>query len=95
MNPEPFSLRQLFIMARSRMAFAWDHTAALLALSINQHRKKGTQTVKASDLNPFRCKQRQKPIIKLNSKDSMKLLKSVFIDHKVPDLGKLKGGKVE
>lgn len=77
------------------MAEAWDHTAALLSLSINQHRKKGSQTVKASDLNPFRCRQREKSKIKLNSKDSMKLLKSVFIDHKVPDLGKLMEGKVE
>lgn len=82
-------------MARSKMAEAWDHTAAIVATLINLNRKKSSQAVKAIDLNPFRCKQREKPKIKLNSKDSMKLLKSVFIDHKVPDLGKLMDGKVE
>ena len=95
MNPDPYSLRQLFYMVKGRCTEAWDHTAALLALSINQNRKKSSQAVKAEDLNPYRCRQKEKPKIKLNTKDSMKLLKSVFIDHKVPDLGKLMDGKIE
>jgi len=95
MNPEPYSLRQLFYMVNAKCREAWDHTAALLALSINQNRKKSSHAVSASDLNPYRCKKREKPKIRLNAKDSMKLLKAVFIDHKVPDFGNLMQGKIE
>lgn len=82
-------------MVRARCAERWDHTAALLATAINQNRSKSSHAVSALDLNPYRRAESRKPRIKLNSKDSMRLLKQVFIDHRAPDIGKLMEGKVE
>ena len=44
-------------------------------------------------MNPYRViKGGKTPKIRLNTEDSMKLLKRVFIDHRVPDMTALQKG---
>ena len=81
-------------MAKARLAADWDRTSSVLALYINSHRKQGAKTVSPESLNPYRTRARNTPKIRLNSKDSMKLLKRVFIDHRPPDMAALAQGKV-
>ncbi len=82
-------------MAKERCAESWDHTAALLALTINMNRKKGAKAVAAVDFNPYRHQKKSQPKLKLNKADSMALLKRVFIDHKPVDLNALQQGKIQ
>jgi len=81
-------------MTRSRQSDQWDHTAAIMALYINSNRGKHSRTVSPAELNPYRGKKTTQPKIKLNSKDSMKLLKRVFIDHAPPTLEEIQSGKI-
>lgn len=88
-DPRPFSLRQLDRMAQSRQMTNWDHTAAVCATILNVNRDpKKSQPADPAKLNPFRqnAVTPKKPIVKLSPEDSMKVLKQVFIDHKMPDI---------
>ena len=89
-------MRQLAIMAKAKLAADWDRTASVLACYINSNRKKGSKVIEPEALNPYRKQTRSvQPKIRLNSKDSMKLLKRVFIDHKPPNMEALAKGKIE
>ena len=74
---------------------AWDHTSAICATIINMHRdpRKGC-AADPRKMNPYRTAAKETPKIKLNSKDSMKLLKRVFIDHAPPSLAEIEAGKI-
>lgn len=82
-------------MCDSKEMVHWDHTAAICATIINMHRdpKKGT-AADPLNMNPYRSKSAVKPVIKLNSQDSMKLLKRVFIDHAPPSLNEIQSGEI-
>ena len=83
-------------MCDGKQMIQWDHTAAICATIINMHRdpRKGSPA-NSQKLNPYRNhKGGEKPMIKLNSKDSMKLLKRVFIDHAPPTLDEIQHGKI-
>lgn len=69
------------------MKYRWDHTAAICATIMNVNRDpKKSKLVEFSSLNPFRNKKkRQKPKITLGVKDSMNLLKKVFVEKRMPD----------
>ena len=73
---------------------AWDHTASICATIINMHRDpKKSQPADPAKMNPYRVSKGGKtPKIRLNTEDSMKLLKRVFIDHRVPDMTALQKG---
>ena len=82
-------------MHNSHEMIAWDHTAAICAAIINMHRDpKKSKSVDIRKLNPYRSGSTEKPKIRLNSKDSMKLLKRVFIDHQPPSLTEIAAGKI-
>lgn len=79
-------------MAKARQMTDWDHTAAICATILNVNRDpKKSQPVDPAKLNPFRrtVAETKKPVIKLSSEDSMKVLKQVFIERKIPDLNEL------
>ena len=63
MNPDPFKLRELLLMAESRGRLEWGRTSCLMALVANLMRDpKKSKGVKPSDFNPYF--QKRKPIIK-------------------------------
>jgi hypothetical protein len=65
-------------MLDGRGNFEWSQTSNLLALLINMNRKKGTPLMDPRKLNPFAPKKKTDDRIKLNTKDSMDLLRTVF-----------------
>lgn len=74
---------------------AWDHTAAICATVINMHRDpKKSRAVDIQKLNPYRTQKAAMPKIRLNSADSMKMLKRVFIDHQFPTASEIASGKL-
>lgn len=74
-------------MFENNMKYRWDQTAAICATIMNVNRDpKKCKLVEFSSLNPFRNKKkRRKPKITLGVKDSMSLLKKVFIEKQMPD----------
>jgi len=74
-------------MTNERLTVQWDHTAAVCATIINMHRAKHSKPADMIKLNPFRAAAaREKPLVRLNKKQSMEALKAVFIDHKNIDV---------
>ena len=91
-------MRQLLNMCNAKNMIAWDHTAALCATVINMHRDpKRSKPAEAAKLNPYRKGgvKKDRPKIRLNKADSMKLLKRVFIDHQGVNPEKIMQGKIE
>ena len=79
-------------MAKARQMTDWDHTAAICATILNVNRDpKKSQPIDPAKLNPFRraVPETKKPVIKLSSEESMKVLKQVFIERKMPDINAL------
>ena len=82
-------------MHNSHEMIAWDHTAAIVAAIINMHRDpKRSKAVDIRKMNPYRSGATSRPQIRLNAKDSMKLLKRVFIDHRPPTMTEIVAGKI-
>ena len=64
MNPDPFKLRELLLMAEGRGKFDWGRTSCLRALIATIMRDpKKSKGVKPSDFNPY--SQKNKPVIKV------------------------------
>jgi hypothetical protein len=64
-------------MFKGRGAFEWSMTSSILALTVNMNRKPGTAAVDPSRFNPFA--EKEKEVVKLDSKQTMSILKSVFV----------------
>ena len=63
MNPDPFKLRELLVMAEGRGRLEWRQTSHLMALIANIMRDpKKSKGAKPADFNPYL--QKQKPTVK-------------------------------
>lgn len=85
-------------MCHAHNMIAWDHTAAICATVVNMHRDpKRSKPAQAAKMNPYRLEESriEKAKIRLNSQDSMKLLKRVFVDHQGVSVQALERGKIE
>jgi hypothetical protein len=77
-DPGPFTLRQLVVMAEAKSRQAWNHTSAILAMLANVHRDaKKTRALRPADFHPHR--RHDKPTI---TKVGINVLKQVFVDRK-------------
>jgi hypothetical protein len=75
-DPGPFTLRQLIVMAEAKSRQAWNHTSAILAMLANVHRDaKKTRAYRPADFHPHR--RMEKPTI---TKVGISVLKQVFVD---------------
>ena len=75
-DPGPFTLRQLVVMAEAKSRQAWNHTSAILAMLANVHRDaKKTRAYRPADFHPHR--RTEKPTI---TKVGINVLKQVFVD---------------
>lgn len=73
------TLRELLAMAEARQRDAWAHTASILSLIANAHRDpRKTRSFKPADFDPFSARNKTVPTVGV--------LKTVFIDKRVPDL---------
>jgi hypothetical protein len=52
-DPGPYTLRELDLMARGRGRMLWGIASHVLALVANVHRKPGSSPIEAASLNPF------------------------------------------
>jgi len=52
-NPDPFTLRELLIMAEAKQRAAWNHTAQLAAIWANIHRGPKTPAFDLYDFHPY------------------------------------------
>lgn len=59
-DPSQLTLRELCYMANARLEHDWWHTANLMALSINQNRKKGSKAVTPKELHPMEVEKRKR-----------------------------------
>ena len=74
------TLRELLAMAESRQRESWARTASVLALVANTQRDpKKTRPFKPSDFDPFAKSGKSTP------KVGVDVLKSVFIEGRMPD----------
>lgn len=63
MNPDPFTLRELVVMAEGRGKMEWGQTSCLMALIANIMRDpKKSKSVKPSEFNPYL--QKNLPVMK-------------------------------
>ena len=80
-DPGPFTLRQLVVMAEAKSRQAWNHTSAILAMLANVHRDaKKTRAYRPADFHPHR--RHEKPTI---TKVAINVLKQVFVDRQPGD----------
>jgi hypothetical protein len=74
------TLRELLAMAESREREAWGRTASIMMLIANANRDpKKTRPFKPSDFDPFAKSGKSAP------KVGVEVLKSVFIERRMPD----------
>lgn len=82
-------------MNNAHQVTAWDHTAAICATVINMHRDpRRSRAVDVVKLNPFRTQVAAVPKIQLDKNASMKVLKQVFVDHRMPTMVEMASGKL-
>ena len=75
------TLRELLAMAEARQRDAWAHTASILSLIANAHRDpRKTRSFKPADFDPFSARNKTVPTVGVG------VLKTVFIDKRVPDV---------
>lgn len=80
-DPGPFTLRQLVVMAEAKSRQAWNHTSAVLAMLANVHRDaKKTRAYRPADFHPHR--RNENPTI---TKVAINVLKQVFVDRQPGD----------
>lgn len=80
-DPGPFTLRQLVVMAEAKSRQAWNHTSAILAMLANVHRDaKKQRALRPADFHPHRRNER--PTI---TKVGINVLKQVFVERRTGD----------
>ena len=77
-DPGPFKLRQLLVMAEAKSRQAWNHTASILAMLANTHRDpKKSRAARPADFHPHH--RNEKPAA---TKTGINVLKQVFVDRR-------------
>lgn len=81
MNPNPFTLRELEIMADAKGLYDWRQVGSTLAMIGNMFKGKNETKLKPEDFNPYIEKHKTKR--KMSEEETEELLKKVFIDRKM------------
>lgn len=77
-DPGPFTLRELALMAETKRKADWERTASLIAHTLNLWSKK---KYKPSDFFNFNDHAQKSAPVQSGPKQSVKILKAVFVDN--------------